>query len=100
MIGPTEKALQELMYNDQARCLKARMKMAHTHKECMHTLRVADEFMHGSGVESLYPDYPDFHYVNLGETYKTTLCYDGKKFFIGSWGDWVEGKDLMKTKSN
>lgn len=31
-------------------------------------------------------------YVNTGDTYKPTLCFDleAKEFFVGSWGDWVE----------
>lgn len=31
-------------------------------------------------------------YVNMGDTYDTTICYDteGEEFFVGSWGDFVE----------
>lgn len=31
-------------------------------------------------------------YVNLGDTYDTTVCYDTEEetFFIGSWGDFLE----------
>ena len=53
-------------------------------------LNLAEKAMCGFGVENLYPDYPDFHYVNMGETYSTTLCYSGKAFHIGSWGDYVD----------
>lgn len=53
-------------------------------------LNLAEKAMGGYGVESLYPDYPDFHYVNMGDTYSTTLCYNGNMFHIGSWGDYVE----------
>ncbi len=31
-------------------------------------------------------------YVNMGDTYDTTICYDTEEeeFFVGSWGDFVE----------
>lgn len=31
-------------------------------------------------------------YVNQGDTYETTICYDTEEgaFFVGSWGDFVE----------
>lgn len=42
------------------------------------------------GVESLYPEFPHFYYVNMGDTYDTTLYYDGKALRIGDWGSYVE----------
>jgi hypothetical protein len=94
--GPSVKTLSSFMYKDQAFTLKCRMKMCQTHAESIMALKLADEYMDGHGVESLYPEYPLFFYVNKGDTYSATLCYDGDKFFIGSWGDWVEGKDLLR----
>ena len=60
-------------------------------------LRYADEAMNRGqyssfGVESLYPDFPNFYYVNTGDPYNTTLYYDGKALRIGTWGDYVERK--------
>ena len=61
-------------------------------------LEVVDGLMDGNGVE-----YIDSHadtmrsqdglsYVNMGDTYDTTLLYDHKtgRFSVGSWGDIVE----------
>ncbi|MDD3039082.1 hypothetical protein [Bacteroides sp.] len=42
------------------------------------------------GVESLYPDYPDLVYLNMGDTYSPTIFHDGTSYQIGSWGDYVE----------
>ncbi len=29
-------------------------------------------------------------YANMGETYAQTVCAGGGKYWIGSWGDWLE----------
>lgn len=50
-----------------------------------------------NGVEDLWPDHPNFQYVNTGETYKNTLCHDGRRYLICSWGDWVEGNDYKRA---
>jgi hypothetical protein len=53
----------------------------------------------GYGVEAINGRYCDgFYqtvqllYVNMGDTYDTTLCFDTEreKLFVGCWGDWVE----------
>jgi len=53
------------------------------------------------GVEALRPDsdsstsWPPFEYLNMGDTYATTLVYSRRNgadnLFIGSWGGVVEG---------
>jgi len=64
-------------------------------------LNFANKVMNGYGVEAVrdeniwvdnYWHNTGLLYVNMGDTYKTTLCYDTDKgtFFIGSWGDWAE----------
>jgi hypothetical protein len=61
----------------------------------------ANEILRGFGVESARCEgcqvnryYYDavLLYVNMGDTYSTTLLYDTdrQKFSIGSWGDWIE----------
>lgn len=39
-------------------------------------------------------------YINMGDTYDATVCFDYRRqrFFIGSWGDWVERNDPNGTK--
>jgi len=53
-------------------------------------INLANLEMSGFGTESLYPEYPGFWYVNMGDTYDRTLYYTGASFQIGAWGDWVE----------
>jgi hypothetical protein len=66
------------------------IKAAMNRGEVETALNFADAAMRGYGVKGLYPEYPKFGYVNLGNPYKITLCYTGKSFIIGSWGNWVE----------
>ena len=44
------------------------------------------------GVESLYPDWPEWFYLNFGDTYDTTFLYNYKTdtLYIGDWGSLVE----------
>ena len=58
--------------------------------------------LNGFGIESIEGDYQvDRYYynivllyVNKGDTYDETFLYetDTGKFYVGSWGDWVELK--------
>jgi len=56
------------------------------------------------GVESVAPfgygSYdPILDYANTGETYDATICYDNQEgFFIGSWGDWLEGVEQERAE--
>jgi len=69
------------------------------------TFDLADTILNGYGIETIthesiwvgrYFCNIGLLYVNRGETYMTTLCYDTLKeqFIISNWGDWVE-KNLM-----
>jgi hypothetical protein len=61
-------------------------------------LTIADELLHGHGIERLAEDRgggsPRLHasYVNTGDTYGLTLLYDhcGAQFHFTTYGDWVE----------
>jgi hypothetical protein len=54
-----------------------------------------NEALEGYDIEAIPPNFnppiPDAVYVNLGDTYTTTLLYDYNrdKWIITSWGDWV-----------
>lgn len=63
-------------------------------------LHVINELVGGYGVEGLGPgrsgDYaPPYEYINMGDTYATTLIYDRDKdeLFIGTWGGVVEEEE-------
>ena len=95
--GPSVKRMVDFLKIPKvhAAAVKARMDDGVPYKAI---LEVVDELMDGNGVE-----YIDSHadtmrsqdglsYVNLGDTYDTTLLYDHKtgRFSVGSWGDIVE----------
>jgi hypothetical protein len=73
---------------------------AKTDHEVEDALEVANTEMGGYGVEAVraegawIPFWLDcvLQYVNMGDTYDTTLLYDTHKgkFMVGSMGDWVE----------
>ena len=54
-------------------------------------LQAADRMMSGNGVERI-SGRPGLMFVNMGDTYDTTLIYDYKtnRFVVSSWGDIVE----------
>jgi hypothetical protein len=60
------------------------------------TLTRASVILDGCGVEYLVPNNntQPIAYVNMGDTYSTTLLFDHHKnrFVIGSWGDLVEAQ--------
>ena len=62
-------------------------------------LRIADKAMNGHGVECLYHEFPNFYYVNTGDTYDTTLYYTGNSFQIGDWGGYVERNERKRRES-
>jgi hypothetical protein len=55
-------------------------------------LQAADKLMDGNGVERISGVGGGLMYVNMGDTYDTTLIYDYKtnRFVVSSWGDIVE----------
>jgi energy-coupling factor transporter ATP-binding protein EcfA2 len=91
--NPSIRSLLPFMDEQGAKDIK-RMMITHPVKE---VLEYADHLMGMNGVEDLWPDHPNFQYVNTGETYKNTLCHDGRRYLICSWGDWVEGNDYKRA---
>lgn len=66
------------------------IRQAASYGKVKEALKLANEAMGGYGLGTLYPEYPDFSFVNMGDTYDKTFYYNGKSFQIGSWGDYVE----------
>jgi hypothetical protein len=86
--GPAVKTMSERLRISKADAQKL--------KDMMDTgapriLQAADGMMDGNGVERI-PGRPGLMYVNMGDTYDTTLIYDYKtdRFVVSSWGDIVE----------
>lgn len=71
--------------------------------ECSKGLAVANHYLNGCGIESIgLPEgcfdrcqdpEVDIRYVNLGDTYATTLCKVNGRYRVSSWGDIVEAWD-------
>lgn len=55
----------------------------------------------GYGVEYIRHDLTDrsLSYVNLGDTYATTICKAGGRYVLGSWGEWYERQDAIAARS-
>jgi hypothetical protein len=86
--GPAVKTMSERLRISKAD--------AQTLKDMMNDgepriLQAADGMMDGHGVERI-PGQPGLMFVNMGDTYDTTLIYDFKtnRFVVSSWGDIVE----------
>jgi len=58
------------------------------------TLGKISDVIGGCGMESIPAGHntksPAIHYVNMGDTYDTTVLWVNGKFRIGCWGDIVE----------
>lgn len=67
----------------------------------LHELKLSaiDETLGTFGVEVVgdcgcYPPRIDLEYCNTGDTYAGTVCYANGRYFVGSWGDYVEQHNL------
>lgn len=70
---------------------------ANSRAECI--MEAINAELQGYGIESIVGRYVDrYHqnvqaiYVNMGDTYNTTILHDNEKgkFIFTSWGDWAE----------
>jgi hypothetical protein len=74
---------------------------ASSHSDVDDILGIIETLLEGYGVEPLRGDHVDNYYmdinilyINLGDTYTPTVLYDTllNRFFICSWGDYIESK--------
>lgn len=92
--GPSVARMTKILgiTKEQATALKALMEDGYIKRVLVR----ADGMLDGCGVEYLVPDdgTQPVAYVNMGDTYNTTLLFDHEKnrFLIGSWGDIVEAQ--------
>jgi hypothetical protein len=51
------------------------------------------------GVESMYPDLPQYHYCNIGDPYTRTIVMNSntKKVMLTCWGDILEKQAYYKN---
>ena len=86
--GPAVKTMSERLRISKADAQKLKDMMNDGEPRI---LQAADGMMDGHGVERI-PGRPGLMYVNMGDTYDTTLIYDYKtdRFVVSSWGDIVE----------
>lgn len=64
-----------------------------------HALDRCSEWIDGFGCEALtLADDSELLYVNVGDTYRATLCYvTGRGFFVSSWGDVYETAERARA---
>lgn len=83
----------------QVLIIRAYMQSGRTHPQIDIALDTINKILNGHGVEALTDNGWDTYYcncgvlyVNMGETYCSTVCYDTRKerWLISSWGDLVE----------
>lgn len=87
--------------SDKAQKLAETLEAAVETKDVDEAMEFANEALDGHGVEAIAGD--DYQvdkywmdtvllYVNLGDTYDTTILYDTEnaEFSVGSWGDFME----------
>ena len=94
--GPSLKTLDERLNlgGEEGKSLKYFMQAG----KRQAALDYADELLGGNGVEYIESQQDTMRrreglsYVNMGDTYDTTLIYDHKtgRFYVGAWGNWVE----------
>lgn len=63
-------------------------------------LHAIDIEIDGHGVEPVVDDTVVMEYINLGDTYDTTVIYDytRSRWLVMSWGDWVEREERNGRK--
>jgi hypothetical protein len=87
----------------QAMALHRRMteveRQGGSHNDIDAILDDVNDAIRANGIESITGDWHDRYYqnivalyVNMGDTYDTTILYDAtrNRFYATSWGDWVE----------
>ncbi|MEM4360116.1 MAG: hypothetical protein QXT45_06270 [Candidatus Bilamarchaeaceae archaeon] len=79
---------------------KTIMKVISEISDTEDALEVVSELIGGFGVGSANVDDDVLYYVDMGDPYSTTVMYDDSdfKFIIGTWGDWVELKEIEKAE--
>lgn len=83
--------------------VKALNKMSFSTEDIESVFIGLNILMFGYGVEVICGAWHDHYwqdivcqYVNMGETYETTILYDAvkNKWYATSWGDWAEKYDV------
>lgn len=88
------KSIREIMERAVARAQKYLLYPQSSHRGALVKI---DEILNGCGVERIEPGNnnrsPAIDYVNMGDTYDTTVMIVRGRFRVGCWGDIVERGD-------
>jgi len=61
-------------------------------------LGAAEALLPAYGIEYVSCGGRELAYINLGETYATTVCAEGADYWLGSWGAWYEEVEAEHCK--
>ena len=102
-LSPSVKTLEKKLNvnTGTAESIRGLIRACWTYDEIDLSLKLIDEIIGGCGIEPIRSEYADFDdyygdtialYVNMGDTYDTTIVYDtiNGKWFCCSWGDFYE----------
>jgi hypothetical protein len=53
---------------------------------------------HGVEYVEFEPSGEEIRYVNRGDTYDDTVCFDGNSYMVCSWGAWLESEESRYTE--
>ena len=73
--------------------------------ESEHGLKSAEHYLNRLkyitfGIEHVSMGDREISYINLGDTYDQTVIKEGRNFFVGSWGSWLEDAESQYCDDN
>lgn len=102
MLAPSVKTLERAFPNKGKELRKALTE--NLNATLRSRLEACSNILNMHGVESIRSyksnsgDVASCLYVNSGDTYRTTILFNGNNIIVGNWGDWVEGREKRGFK--
>ena len=96
---PSQKTLEKLTTPEKAAKIREilgnyRQLFPYSAPAPRNTFKIISEILGGYGYEYIFhgknKKSPAIHYVNMGDTYETTVLFVNGRFRVGCWGDIVE----------
>ena len=93
-------AFPDLAFNE-IQSIQALMRVTLTPEDVDRTLELVNKLLNAYGIEAIRDgDWEEYYldigvlYVNMGDTYDTTILFDTRteRYLLSSWGDYVESR--------